>query len=149
MLHEKRKNNCGLVIAWAVIVFFIAFAFPPLLILFIILIFTWNISIKKITNSLSKTCFWDSEYIKKDYEKIVDAFKPKHKTPSQISRKPEIKKAENINNDSLYPSKREYKNQKRELKYEKKSSKTDLVVWWQRQKSIWDDYESALDKFKK
>lgn len=152
MLQQEKKNNCGALIAWVIIILFVAFAFPPILIFLIILLFTWKISIKKIINYLSKTCFWDNEYLKKDYEKIVDAFKLKQtnttKIPSHIYRKPEVKKEQKIQENTSY-KKVEYKPKKANYKLEQKHYNSWLVIWWQKQKSIWDDYESVLDKFKK
>lgn len=152
MLQQEKKNNCPAVIVMIVLLTIALFAFPPLFILFLVLLFTWKISFKKIVSYLQQACSWSMKDKMENYENLMNKIKFENKSnnsPSHISRNQEIKKEEKINKENLYDSKREYKNKKRELKYERSSFKSGLILWWQKQKSIWDDYESVLDKFKK
>ncbi len=154
MLIPNKKQKCKekliLTLVSFVIIITFCIAIPPLFIVFIFIIIKKRISIEKIIKSTwfhdcIKVFLWDKKYIKelakKRYKKEENKKRKKESFREILNKKNGENSFINTNIKNSY--------NKKELKKEKPKNKQSNKLSFNDWKSIWDDYTSILDDFKK
>ena len=133
-----------------IVVFGIVMIEPSLIIILIILMFTFKVDIKKMLFSSINCIIWDEKF--EDLSEKMEGFYNPETNKIKVykendnykqknnSYKPQKSKIKGTSNTSSFSTSK--------IQKKKKYLKHWITIGWEKQKSIWDDYESVLDKFK-